>query len=471
MPSQHAANGGTIRSLPEPPPANPRYTRFGGWPLLVVAFGSLVAMMIVSGVAGLRRTGELYNSLSELNRSYRRSWRSLDAVRSGIHVSSVLIRDYLMDGSQSRARETREELLGIRRESEQNLKALETALARSNPDEVRALRKEIDGYWESLDPVFEWDAADKQASGYAFLRHVVMPRREAALKLAGQVQKFAESTFLEQRKAADQEQQEFLAFLRKMVTATVILGLIVAIISVVWVAVLERRSARQRLRAERAQHEMRQLSQQLVHAQEEERRAISRELHDEISQMLTGLRMDLRSLKRVHRASPTDFDAHVDQTCVLLEQTLQAVRDMAMGLRPTMLDDLGLEAALRWQAREFERRHDINVTLEVTGDLGSLTDRQRTNLYRIVQEAFTNCARHSKAKSVSVILAAGADGLMLTILDDGVGIEPTGGSGLGLVGIQERVTEMGGVFQVRSTPGRGTELSVELPVHEAQLHA
>ena len=428
--------------------------------------------MIVSGVAGLRKTSQLYDSLSDLNRSYRHSWRSLDRIRSGIHVSSVLIRDYLMDGSQARAHEIRKELLGLRHDTEQNLTALETALPGGNPEELRALRQEIGRYWESLDPVFEWDAADKQMSGYAFLRQVVMPRREAALKLAGQVQKFAEAAFVEQRGAADQEQHRFRSYLKTMVTATVLLGLVVAMISIAWVAVLERRSDRQREQAERAQHEMRQLSHQLVHAQEEERRAISRELHDEISQMLTGLRMDLRSLKRIHRSSPATFDAHVDQSCVLLEQTLQAVRDMAMGLRPSMLDDVGLEAALRWQAREFERRHDISVGLDVTGELRSLTDRQRTNLYRIVQEALTNCARHARARSIGITLAASDNSLRVSIEDDGIGFSPDGadGNGLGLIGIQERVAEMSGLLRVNSRAGHGAELLIELPLEHAGVN-
>ena len=116
---------------------------------------------------------------------------------------------------------------------------------------------------------------------------------------------------------------------------------------------LERRSEQERRRIELAEHELRLLSQKLVQAQEEERRSISRELHDEIGQMLTGLRLELRNLEELHLASSPDFAAHLAETKELAEKVMRAVRDLAMGLRPSMLDDLGLAPALQWQAREY----------------------------------------------------------------------------------------------------------------------
>ena len=250
-----------------------------------------------------------------------------------------------------------------------------------------------------------------------------------------------------------------------MMVATAILGLLVAFASAMRVRTLESRSAEQHRLTEQAEQEMRRLSQQLVHAQEDERRSISRELHDEIGQMLTGLRMEFRSLSKLHAASSAEFNTRLEQGKVLLDQTLQAIRDVAMGLRPSMLDDLGLDAALGWQVREFGRRHDIPVTLNIDADLSNLPDQYRTNLYRIVQEALTNCARHSQAKSVTITIAYKTGDLRLVVADDGVGItrpaNPSGG--LGLVGIQERARELRGTVRVDSTPGRGTSLTVSVP--------
>jgi signal transduction histidine kinase len=187
--------------------------------------------------------------------------------------------------------------------------------------------------------------------------------------------------------------------------------------------------------------------------------------------MLTGLRMELRTIQKVHRNAPEQFDERLEQTRVLLEHTLQSVRDIAMGLRPSMLDDLGLEAALQWQIREFERRHEIPVTLTIKTNLDHLPDRHRTTLYRIVQEALTNCARHSRARSVEIEVMEEGDLLRLTVQDDGIGMGSQPGNGLGLVGIQERVRELGGMFRIRSQAGKGASLTVELPRQDVAAHA
>jgi signal transduction histidine kinase len=234
---------------------------------------------------------------------------------------------------------------------------------------------------------------------------------------------------------------------------------------------LEKREAEQRRhtfearrRAEEAEGEMRHLSQQLVRLQEEERRRISRELHDEVGQLLTGLRMELRALSRLHGAPRDQFTARLDDTKLLLDRTVQAVRDLAMGLRPAMLDDLGLVPALQWQAREFERRHDIRVSMDLDSSLDVLPDTYRTTIFRIVQEALTNCAKHAKATSIEISLQNRQGLVCLSIADDGVGLlRPAPRSGLGLVGIQERIRELGGWFAARNRESGGTVLTAEIP--------
>jgi signal transduction histidine kinase len=138
-----------------------------------------------------------------------------------------------------------------------------------------------------------------------------------------------------------------------------------------------------------------------------------------------------------------------------------------------MLDDLGLDAALGWQVREFGRHHDIPVTLNIDADLSNLPDQHRTNLYRIVQEALTNCARHSQAQSVTITIACKNGELRLVVADDGVGLNrpasPSGG--LGLIGIQERARELHGTVRIDSTPGHGTSLTVSLPADWRTLNA
>ena len=127
------------------------------------------------------------------------------------------------------------------------------------------------------------------------------------------------------------------------------------------------RSQQERQRAEAAENELRRLSRQLVQAQEAERKSISRELHDEVGQMLTALRMELRSLQELRTRRRREFNEHVDGAKLLAEQSLRALKDMAMGLRPSMLDDLGLGSAVQWQARQFSKHTGIPVNVDIDG--------------------------------------------------------------------------------------------------------
>jgi signal transduction histidine kinase len=174
--------------------------------------------------------------------------------------------------------------------------------------------------------------------------------------------------------------------------------------------------------------------------------------------------MELRALSRLHGSSRDQFAARLEDSKLLLDRTVQSVRDLAMGLRPAMLDDLGLIPALEWQARQFERRHDIRVSLHLDPSIDMLPDTYRTAIFRIVQEALTNCAKHSRATAVEIKLEHRDNLVCLTIADDGVGLQQTTSpSGLGLLGIQERIRELGGWFAARNQKSGGTLLTAEIP--------
>jgi signal transduction histidine kinase len=294
-----------------------------------------------------------------------------------------------------------------------------------------------------------------------------MQHTTAVLDLTKEIHALNEASLRSQQNDIAASERQFKQYLVRMLVALEALGFLIAFACVYRVVTLERRSRGERERAEAAEGQLRRLSDQLVQTQEEERRSISRELHDEVGQMLTGLRMELRSLRRLQDAPREQFDARMEQTKSLLDRTLQAVRDIAMGLRPSMLDDLGLGPALEWQGRDFSRRYDIPVTVKVDAALDNLPDHYRTNIFRIVQEALTNCARHAKAASVQISLAERDGAVRLTIADDGVGmnLETPRKRGLGLMGIQERVRKLGGQLSIQSSEMQGTLLSVEIPEH------
>ena len=258
---------------------------------------------------------------------------------------------------------------------------------------------------------------------------------------------------------------EFRDDLHRQLWHSLLLGIIVAAAAVLRLRILEHRSVHQRVRAEEAEREMRLLSQQLVAAQEEERKNLTRELHDHVGQMLTALRMEIGRAIRARGASDElrASDALIEAKR-LLDTILRSVRDLVMGLRPSMLDDFGLQPALEWHVRDVRRRFNIPVALVLEGDLDSLPDPYRTCVYRIVQEALTNCARHAHARRVEISLRLEHNTLELVVSDDGAGIDPARARGFGLLGIEERVRELHGTFFVQPGKPHGTELHVALPV-------
>jgi two-component system sensor histidine kinase UhpB len=212
------------------------------------------------------------------------------------------------------------------------------------------------------------------------------------------------------------------------------------------------------------------LLRQVLSAQEEERRRIARDLHDEIGQSLTSLVLGLRSLESSADVEEAHYRA--GELRGVAANTLDAVRRLARGLRPSVLDDLGLAAALERLASEFRRAPELDVRLQVT-EQGRLPAEVETAVYRIVQEALTNTARHANAGQVVVTLQATPPQLRLCIEDNGRGLPgqpgeapPASSPGFGISGMRERARLLDGSFRIESLPGRGTRIAVEIPVTE-----
>ena len=216
----------------------------------------------------------------------------------------------------------------------------------------------------------------------------------------------------------------------------------------------------------KAQTQLRRLSGSIMANQEKERSAIARELHDELGQVLTALRMD--SVWMYERLKQTDPKAseRALTMCRLIDKNIEDVRGMAFRLRPGVLDDLGLVDALEWYTADFERRTEIACVFE-HNDVSSLNDGISTAAYRIAQEALTNVARHASANRVEVVLKT-RDGLLtLAVADDGQGFEShhlSESEGLGVAGMRERATLVGGALEVHSEPKKGTRVYFKVPI-------
>jgi PAS domain S-box-containing protein len=216
----------------------------------------------------------------------------------------------------------------------------------------------------------------------------------------------------------------------------------------------------------KAQDQLRRLSASIMASQEKERSAIARELHDELGQVLTALRMDaVWMARRLERTDPRAAERALTM-CQLIDRNIEDVRGMAIRLRPGVLDDLGLVAALEWYTSDFERRTDITCLFEQR-PIPPISDAVATAAYRITQEALTNAVRHGAPARCVVDLRADGGRLLLTVSDNGSGFDPSAidaGEGIGLTGMQERAKLVGGELRVDSAPGNGTRVRLTVPV-------
>jgi signal transduction histidine kinase len=231
----------------------------------------------------------------------------------------------------------------------------------------------------------------------------------------------------------------------------------------------ERKRAEAQLRESHEQ--LRALSAHLQRVREEERTRIAREVHDELGQALTGLKLDL---SRLAGKAPRTGNSQADKIKSLVNRvncTIQTVRRIATELRPGILDNLGLVAAIEWQAAEFESRSGLKCSVQADAEMPNLDPELNTAFFRIFQETLTNVIRHARATRLEVRLSKEADRIVLTICDNGRGIsdaEISNTRSIGLRGMRERAALIGGQVSIRGSPGNGTTVIVQIPFQGAQ---
>ncbi len=225
--------------------------------------------------------------------------------------------------------------------------------------------------------------------------------------------------------------------------------------------------------SDRLQEQLRLLSRQILSAQEDERKKISRELHDVIAQTLTGINIRLATLKKEALLNTKGLDRNIARTQRLVEKSVNIVHQFARELRPAVLDDLGLIPALHSFLKTFTKRTGVRTSLTAFAAVEQLDTVKRTVLFRVAQEALTNVARHAEASRAEVRIQALPDHICMTIQDNGKSflvhdpIHPRGRKHLGLLGMKERLEMVGGKFVVESSPGTGTVVQAQIPFPKA----
>ncbi|MBN1406505.1 MAG: hypothetical protein JW956_01875, partial [Calditrichaceae bacterium] len=218
----------------------------------------------------------------------------------------------------------------------------------------------------------------------------------------------------------------------------------------------------------KSREQLRSLALRLQNIREEERSMIAREIHDELGQLLTVLKIQISLISKKLPPNQTSLQERVESSIQFIDQAVKSIQKITTQLRPGILDELGLIAAIEWQAREFEKQTGIQCDCTLPKETINLDPKHSTALFRITQEALTNAARHSFAERVSIYLKEEDDRLVLEITDNGKGIHQAqinNPNSLGLLGIKERAMVFGGKVTINGINQRGTNVKVEWPLH------
>jgi signal transduction histidine kinase len=436
--------------------------------VLGIGFGILIVLIGVLGLRSVQRAGSNYVEMQVAQDSYLRTEQFRRGFVADMYLSDILVRDYLLDPSAENAPARKQDVHAMRDSLQNRLALFSANLGDKLGPELSELQSTVAAYWDSLDTVFDWTPEQKAEQASAFLTLSVLPRREAVVSLARELAQINIDNLESERKRIAANRDVLQRSLVELTGVVLGIGTLVAFLTTHRVLILERTREFQRRQIEDSQNNLRRLSNRLVQAQEGERRELSRELHDEVGQRMTALGIELGNLEDMRECDTETFRKQLEELKRLNADAMRGVRDLAMGLRPSMLDDIGLEAALQWQGREFSRRTGVPAQIKVKGRLDDLSEAQLTCMYRVVQEALTNCARHAKANKVAVTVRSLRRGIMIRIHDDGVGFDlKSSRGGLGLLGMQERVKALCGNLRMSSGRLKGTTIQMWLPRREA----
>jgi len=332
-----------------------------------------------------------------------------------------------------------------------------------------SLQTELDDYWGSTDVVFGADMPRSSVDAATFLRRRIVPRRDTILRILDRLSALRSVAARRHQVETSLMYAELRQRLYNTGGLSLFLGIVAAALATWYVGRLEREIGVQRAIDVQNRRDLERLSARLVSAQEEERRVLARELHDEVGQALTAIKMELGVAQR---GVPADSRAATSlaEARAIAESALQSVRDMSQLLHPSMLDDLGLPDTLDTYLRGFSKRTGIRTQVTHERMDERLPADIEVGIYRIVQEAVTNVARHANATTCTVRLVRRDDHVQLTIEDDGKGVEsPTEGTagarrGLGIIGMRERAAALSGTFAIGNREEGGTRVLVRLPL-------
>jgi signal transduction histidine kinase len=409
----------------------------------------------------VRRLHQISRAVSEQHSSRD---QALQSVLVCFHVYDEQLEQFLLTDVIVANVPTRADIAGKGTE-------VQNAVQHYPPDsdtEEQSLLAQIDQAVNAEEAAFEntqsWQSGDRKRLASIFIEERMIPTRAQVMTLATAVAHLNHERLISENQAVADQFLGLQTRLSQMVFLTLLAGVVLSLAAGYYILRLEQNGRKRYLALVQSRQELEGLSKRLVDVQEEERRSISRELHDEVGQTLGAVLVDLGQLSNLISPADTIVKEQIARIKNAAESAVRSIRDMALLLRPPMLDDLGLIPALEWQARETSRRSDMEVEVDAGELPGNLPDELKTGIYRLVQEALQNAATHAHAKTAKVFIKHEGSNIDAKISDDGVGFQPGRTRGMGILGMEERVRQLGGTFDLQSTPGKGTTVHAVLPV-------
>jgi len=431
--------------------------------VLLLAFGGLLALSLVAGVGALLSLRQLHAVEQEVSSRFMSHAQALSAVVISVHIYDDQLARLLLDDQAAQQSGVDAEIASRAAEAHS---ALRRYPSDREPQEQRGLQEieeKLSEQESASTELFSLSPEQRRAHSLEFIHEQLLPRSIAILEVSQQIATLNSGQLAQSNQDLVAKFDSLQSRIKSMLLVALTAGLLLSLGGSLYILRLEQQGRERYLALADSRLELQRLSARLVEVQEQERRSIARELHDEVGQTLQALLMDVARLSRIVPAGEQAMREHLAKAKDLAEKSVKTVRNIALLLRPSMLDDLGLIPALEWQAREVSRRGEMEVDVHSALSSEQLPDEIKICVYRLVQEALNNAATHASAKNAHVSVTQ-TDTLRVEVTDDGQGFDSKRVRGMGLLGMEERVKRLGGTLEIESRPGQGTTVVAKLPL-------
>ncbi len=436
--------------------------------ILFAAFGGLLVLMIVAGLDALHSLRQLDAIERRVNQRYSTHTQALTTILISVHVYHDQMERYLMAADSDESSVNVADVQNCAAKVRSALQAYPADAASEEQVLLSEIQQKFAEQENSFAMLLGQRAAERPEQRQQLIGEQMILRRAYILGISREVSSMNDRKLIEANQALAGGFRSVQSRLMSMVAMSLLAGLLLSLLGGFYILRLERQGRARYGELVASRRELEALSTRLVDAQEEERLSISRELHDEVGQTLGALLVELGQLSKLVPAQDGLLQGQIARIKSAAETAVKSIRDLALLLRPPMLDDLGLVPALEWQGREISRRCDMEVDVHSKMGSDELAEGVKVCVYRIVQEALTNAERHSGSKHATVSVEHRDGKVRVQIVDDGNGFPADRVRGMGILGMEERAKRLGGSLAIQSAPGKGTTVLAEIPVERAE---